>query len=186
MTIKTFWTILLKVMGLWFLFVSLGTMVQLFSMLLFASQNSRSPGIEKSLLAIGIILVVAMILILILWLLLFKSAWVIEKLKLTKEFTEERFELNMEWSTILTIATIVIGGVILIDSFPLLCKQLFSFVQRGKYFKDSQETIWIFFYLIKTVLGYLLMTNSRMVVHFIGRQNDKNGNSMADNLSSDE
>jgi hypothetical protein len=155
-------------------------------MLLIASQNNRSPGIEKLLLPMGIVLVVALIFILILWLLLFKSAWVIEKLKLTKDFTEDRLELTMEWSTILTIATIVIGGVVFIDSFPLLCKQTVSFFQHGKFLKDSQESIWILFYLVKAVLGYLLMTNSKLVVHFIDGQNVKSRNSVTDNLPPEE
>jgi hypothetical protein len=125
-------------------------------------------------LAIGIVMLAAAIFILILWLLIFKSAWVIEKLNLSKDFDEERFELTMEWSTILTIATIVIGGVIFIDSLPLIIKQSVSFIQQGKPLRSSQESVWILFYLVKTVLGYLLMTNSRFVVNFIGRQNVKN------------
>jgi hypothetical protein len=83
----------------------------------------------------------------------------------------------MDSSTILIIATIVIGGVIFIDSLPLFFKQCLSFVQQGKPFRNSPEAIWILFYLVKTVIGYLLMTNSRLVVNFIGRQNVKNGDS---------
>ena len=174
MTIKTFWTILLKIIGLWFLFVGLATIVQLSSIIFFASQNGSYPDIDKILLTISIMLLAAAIFILILWLLIFKSAWVIEKLKLTNDFSEERFELTMEWSTILTIATIVVGGVIFIDSLPLIIKQSVSFIQQGKPLRSSQESVWILFYLVKTVLGYLLMTNSRFVVNFIGRQNVKN------------
>jgi len=186
MTIKTFWTILLKVMGLWFVFMGLAIAVPTLSMLIYSSLNGHAPGFEKFLLAIVIILVAVVIFILVIWLLVFKTGWVIEKLKLTKGFTEERIELTTEWSTILTIATIVIGGVIFIDSFPLLFKQILSFIQLGKPFRNTPESIWIFFYLVKTLLGYLLMTNSRMVVQFIGRQNIKNGYSRTDNLSAEE
>jgi hypothetical protein len=185
MTINTFWTILLKVMGLWFIFVSLGTIVQILSMLLIFSQNSHTTGIDKILLPFVIFLTVTLLFILMLWLMLFKSAWVIEKLKLTKGFTEERIELNMEWSTVLTIATIVIGGLMVIDSLPLLCKQTVSFFQHANFLKDSQESMWILFYLIKTLLGYLLMTNSQYVVRFLGRQNDKNNNSPTDSLTTE-
>ncbi|MEI7420538.1 MAG: hypothetical protein WCK18_00530 [Prolixibacteraceae bacterium] len=174
MTIKTFWTIFLKILGLWFLFVSLSAIATLFSFLFIAFQNVNSPGIEKFLLAFSFILLCAGFFIFILWLLVFKTAWVIEKFKLTKDFSEEKLELNMEWSTIMTIATIVIGGIIFIDSIPLLCKQLYSFFQKGTFFKDTQESIWIIFYFVKALLGYLLMTNSRYVVNFIVRQNIKN------------
>jgi len=186
MTIKTFWTLFLKILGLWFLFGSIATIVQLLSILIFSSIKGSSQSIGNILLACGIVLVVTGIFILILWLLVFKTTWIIDKLKLTKGFTEDRLEFAMEWSTTLTIATIVIGGVIFIDSFPLFCKQFLSFFQQGKPFKDSQETIWILFYLIKTVLGYLLMTNSKFVVDFIGRQNVLNTNREINDLSSDE
>ena len=185
MTIKTFWTIFLKILGLWFLFVSIATIVQFISILIFSSVKGSSQSLGNILFAYGIVLAVAGIFIFILWLLVFKTTWLIDKLKLTKGFTEDRLELTMERSTILTIATIVIGGVIFIDSFPLLCKQFVSLIQQGKPFKNSQESIWILFYLIKTVLGYLLMTNSRFVVNFIGRQNTKNNYGEVNDLSSE-
>jgi len=186
MTIKTFWTILLKILGLWFAFEGLTIILPTLAMLIYSSLNGRSPGVEKPLLAIVIVLVTVVTFILILWLLVFKSVWVIEKLKLTKGFTEDRLELTMDWSTILTIATIVIGGVIFIDSFPVLIKQSVSFIQQGKPFRNNLESIWIVLYLVKTVLGYLLMTNSRFVVNFIGRQNRNNRISEENNLSPEE
>jgi hypothetical protein len=185
MTIKTFWTILLKILGLWFAFMGLAIAVPTLSMLIYSSLNGPSPGIEKLLIAIVIVLVAFVIFILIVWLLVFKTVWVIEKLRLTKGFTEEKLDLTMEWTTILKIATIVIGGVIFIDSFPMLFKQILSYIQLGKPFRNNPESIWIFFYLVKTLLGYLLMTNSRMVVHFIGKQNDKNRENPTDNLSAE-
>lgn len=186
MTVKTFWTILIKIMGLWFVFFCLTAIAQLLSLLFFASQNGSAPGIEKILLVVGIVLVTVGIYIFILWLLVFKTSWVIEKLKLTKDFPEDRLELTIERSTILAIATIVIGGVIFIDSFPLLFKQSLSFFQHGRNFNNSQESIWIILYLVKTVLGYLLITNSRFVVNFIAKQNVKKGNGEINDLSSEE
>ena len=173
MTIKTFWTILIKIMGLWFVFVSLTVIAQLLSLLFFASQNSHSPGIEKIPLYVGIVLVTAGIYIFFLWLLIFRTSLIIEKFKLTKDFPEEKLELSMERSAILTIATIVIGGIIFIDSLPLLFKQTLSFIQHGNSFRVSQETIWIILYLVKTIIGYLLITNSRFVVNFIVKQTEK-------------
>lgn len=176
MTIKTFWTILVKIMGLWFIFMSLATIVQFLSLVSFTSLNSNSMGNEKIFLAYGIVFLAASIFILIICLLVFKTCWVIEKLRLTTGFEEERLELTTEWSTIMIIATIVIGGVIFIDSLPLFFKQCLTFFQQGKPFRNSPEAVWIFYYLVRTILGYLLMTNSRFFVNFIGRENVKNRN----------
>jgi len=38
---------------------------------------------------------------------------------------------------------------------------------------ENPVTGWIIFYLVKTVFGYLLMTNSKPVVEFIERRNNK-------------
>jgi len=185
MTIKTFWTILVKILGLWFLFFSLTAIIQLLSLLFMTVQNSNSPGIEKMLLLLGIILFGAGFNFFVFCLLVFKTTWVVEKLKLSQGFTEERFEMSMEWTTILKIATIVIGGVIFIDSFPLLFKQILSVISRGTPISNNPESIWLFFYLVKTVLGYLLMTNSRFVVQLIGRQIDPDKKGGTSDLSTE-
>jgi hypothetical protein len=185
MAIKTLWTILLKILGLWFIIVSISTIVQLLSIFFIPMLYGKSSGNEMFLYAMVIVLLAAVVFILIVWLLVFKTAWIIEKLQLTKGFTEEKLELTMEWTTILKIATIVIGGVIFIDSFPLLFKQILSVIQRGKPFRNNPESIWIFLYLVKTVLGYLLMTNSRFVVHLLARQNDQNRNGGINDLSAE-
>jgi hypothetical protein len=185
MKLTTFWTILLKILGLWFMFVSLATIFQLLSMFVFTSLNGNSQGIGKILIAFAIVLLAIMIFIFIVWLLVFKTGWIIERLRLTNDFTEDKLELTMEWSAILTIATIVIGGVIFIDSFPLVFKESLTFIQRGKSIKGSPESIWILYYLVRTVLGYLLMTNSRFVANFIGRQNDKTKNSEINDSTTD-
>ena len=186
MTIKSFWTIILKIAGLWFVFVGLTTLAPLISLLFFTSQNGHSPGIEKILEFFGIVTVIAGIFILLIWLLLFKPGWVIGKLRLDRGFAEERLELIMDRSAMLTIATIVVGGVVFLDSLPLLIKQTLSFFQKGNPIKDSQETIWIIYYLVKTIFGYLLLTNSRFVVNFIDGQNAKMRNGETNDPSFEE
>ncbi len=38
-------------------------------------------------------------------------------------------------------------------------------------FLESQNSGWIIFQLVKTTIGYLLMTNSKFVVKFIDKEN---------------
>jgi hypothetical protein len=91
-------------------------------------------------------------------------------LHLDKGFTEDKIELNIKQSTVLTIAVIVVGGLIFVDSFPQLCRQIFVLFQQKNMFKDDPNSSWIIFQLVKTIIGYLLMTNSQLVIKFIDRE----------------
>ena len=109
----------------------------------------------------------------ILRLFVFKTAWLIDKLHLDKGFDEEKIDLNVQLSTVLTVTTIVIGGLMFVDSLPQFCKQTFVFFQQKNMFRESPTSGWIIFHLVKTILGYLLMTNSKQVVAFIDKQTAK-------------
>jgi len=104
---------------------------------------------------------------------LFKTDWLVDKLHLDKGFIEERFEIKMHRSTILKIAVIVIGGVMVIDTLPLLCKQTFAYFQLTSTtisFKENPASGWIIFYFVKFSIGFFMMTSSRLIVNFIERK----------------
>jgi len=101
---------------------------------------------------------------------IFKTDVIIEKLKLDKGYEDERFEFNIHRSTILKIAIIIIGGLLLVDSFPLLCEQTLSYFKRinnYKSFASSIEAKYIVYYFIKTFIGFFMLTCSRMIVNYI-------------------
>lgn len=125
--------------------------------------------------AIGLLFLTIGVYIFILWLFVFKTSWLIDKLKLEKGFTEEKIQFDINSSSIIKIAIIVIGGLIFIDSLPQFCRQTFIFFQQKSMLVENPETGWIIFHLVKTVFGYLLMTNSKQIVEFIekrGKQAD--------------
>lgn len=170
MTIRTFWNLFIKILGIWLVLSALTVIPQFARMLTFFGTNS-----EGRLLGIGITIALFLLTIgiytLILRLFIFKTDWLIDKLRLDKGYTEEKIELNIQRTTVFTIAVIVIGGVVFVDSFPLFCQQLLRSIQQGNPFSESSTSGWIIFYLVKTILGYLLMTNSQFVVRFLDKQN---------------
>lgn len=108
---------------------------------------------------------------------LFKTDWIIDKLKLDNHFTEDKIDINIHRSTILSISVIVIGGLLLIESIPSLCQQVYSYVgEKQTYvrFGENPTTGWIIFYAVKALIGYLLITNSRLIVNLIERQRKRN------------
>ncbi|WP_426485112.1 hypothetical protein [Flavobacterium sp. 2] len=164
MSIKTFWTILIKILGLWMLYRILTILPELISNLYFIYENGDSKDLVTLLLSI---LIAILFFSLIIRVFLFKTQWIIEKLKLDKGFETETIEIQSNENRIITIALIVIGGFIFIENLPILLKEIAVFFHDKAQFKDYPKSGWIIFYLCKAVLGYLLMTNSFRVAKFI-------------------
>lgn len=164
MTIKTFWTILIKILGLLLILGALTTIPQWFSSIYSAYQIGDS---ESLIILILILLVILIIYYFVFKLCLYKTSWIIEKLKLDRDFETQNIELNSKSFTIISIATIVIGGLMFVENIPLLLREIFIFFQQEALFKDYPKTGWILFDFIKVIVGYLLMTNSSRIAKFI-------------------
>jgi len=171
MTIRTFWNLFIKILGIWLVLSALTVIPQFARLLTFfgTTSNDRLLGIG---ITVALFLLTIGIYALILRLFVFKTDWLIDNLHLDKGYTEEKLELNIQRATVFTIAAIVIGGLVFVDSFPLFCQQVLLFIQQGHTFSESPTSGWILFYLVKTILGYLLMTNSQFVVRFLDKKND--------------
>lgn len=168
MKTKTFWIVLIKILGLSILFSSLTVIPQFFSTL-YATFQDGNNYVEVSFFLIFILLIY----LLILRLFVFKPEWIIEKLKLEKNI-EESIDLNIKASTILNISIAVIGGLMLAGSIPMLCETLFEFFRQSSLFIDFENSKWIVAYFLKSLIGYLLFTNSKAVTKLIFKQTDEN------------
>ncbi len=115
------------------------------------------------------------------YMLLLKPDWVIDKLKLDKHFKQEIIPFNVHRTTILSIAIIVMGGLIIIDSIPLFCKQFILFFQYRQGLRNSINAkpfdySYIIIYGVKTVIGLVLVGNQRMLVNYIEyKRRNRNG-----------
>ncbi len=154
-------------MGIWLVLESITVIPRFFISAVFIDSNSTAQDYVLTLaqlfLTIGIYLLVLRLFIL-------KPSWLIDKLHLERGFEENKIDLNIRASTILSITTIVIGGLMFIEGLPELCRQVFEFFQQKTIFRESPTSGWVIFYSIKTVFGYLLMKNSNQVVAFINKQ----------------
>ena len=167
MKIITFWRILIKIIGLWLLFECLSLLPQFFSAFTFTNGTLDTEFIF----AVWAMLIgVAIIYILLVRLFIFKSDWLIEKLKLTDNFNEESIDVNIKSTTVLSIAIIVMGGIILASSIPAFLSLLFEYYQRRTTFMEYKETSWLIFHFIKIIIGYLLLTNSKIITQYIEKR----------------
>lgn len=171
MSVRSFWTILIKILGIWLVLNSVLVIPQYFSSTYYSYSFSGSDdSSEGLLLSFTLMLLTVLIYVFVLWLFVFKTAWLIDKLQLEKGFDEEKIDFNFNQSAVLSIAVIVIGAMIFISGLPSFCKEVFNLMQMKYVFRESPKSGWILFYMIETFTGYLLMTNSKTVVNYIDKK----------------
>ncbi|MEQ7802631.1 hypothetical protein ABDJ41_22750 [Pedobacter sp. ASV1-7] len=171
MLINTFWKIVIKIIGLWLLFSCISIIPQFLSAISFINGELNIDGLLMLWLTLfGVIAIY----ILIIRLFLFKTDYIIEKLKLENSFNENRIDLNMKSTTVITIAIIVIGSLILIESLPNFCSRLFEYYRLKNQLTPYNETAWLIYYFIKVVIGYLLLTNSKVLTKLIIKESSEN------------
>jgi uncharacterized membrane protein YidH (DUF202 family) len=172
MTPKSIFTIILKIFGLWFI---LGLMQVL--------PNSASiiPLIiqEDLLLLIisSIFIAISLgIYIFVIWLFLFKTGLIIDKLSLDKHFDQSSFEINIQQRTVIQISIIILGGLICIDALPMFINEVLNYLRMGQ-FEGTLTEFPNFNYIVinglKLVFGYLLMTNSKRVTNWVDKQKEE-------------
>ena len=174
MKIRTFWTILLKILGIFLALKGVNVLIYLINSSFIYLDWDIMKDWEAWLATIVSLVFAIGIYFFILWLFVFKTSWLIDKLHLEKGFNEEKIDLNIQLSTILKVATIVLGGIMIISSLPQLCKHAFTFFQESVVFRQSPTVAWIIVYLVEVIIGYLLMTSSKTIVNFIIKHSAKN------------
>lgn len=167
MKIKTFWTIFLKILGIWLLMSSATVIVQLFGNIYYEHASGDS---DDMVLYIIVFIIIAALYFLVLKLLFYKTDWIIDKLHLDKGFNEESIDLNVKFSTVLTVAIIVFAGLMLIESLPILCTRLFEFFQQQVAIRKYSSTGIVLFHLVKIVVAYWLLTNATRVANFVEKK----------------
>ena len=165
MSIRTFWNIVFKIMGIWFIISLLNFIPYTFSTLTVFLNDAYSDATFL----IVCLLVIAFF-ISVIRLLIFRTDIIIDKLKLEKSFTEDRININIHSYQLLSIAIVIIGGITVIENFPSFCSELVKFFQQKSLIYEYPDTKWIAYDFIKTLIGYLLITNHKRIALFIDKQ----------------
>lgn len=171
MNIDSLWKTIIKLFGIWFLIDCLSSIPQFNQNLFYVNGTFDTIAFIYTLL---FLIVNLLLYILIVRLLIFKSDWIIKKLKLNQNYTETKIDLNIKSSTIITISIIIIGGITLIDSIPRLFSELFGFLQQKMLMKDYPKFNLIILHLLKSILGYLLITKSKKITKYIEKESSEN------------
>ena len=172
MTPKSLFNLVLKILGIYLIVDALAVLPQLLSSFLYFS---RADSIREGIWTLLLTVIIVFVYLLCAYYLIFKSDLLIQKLKLDKGFDQDVIPLNTHRSTILSIAIIVIGGLILVDEIPYFCRALFNYFQekRMTYGQTKPQIAYAILSGTKIIIGYLLVVHQRWIVNFIERQRKK-------------
>jgi hypothetical protein len=182
MSIRTFWSIFLKIFGIWLILESFSVIPQFFSvfagMIQYPDQRIYGFVALLAFVVITTLLYIALIVAFV-----FRNGWIIDKLKLDQGYAEEKLDFNFSAHSILRTVIIIIGALMLVDSLPIFFKQLYYFYQRKSIFHQDPSFEWIIFYLLKGMIGYLIIIYNKVISGFIEhRANDKTGETGSDEM----
>ncbi|MEE1947208.1 hypothetical protein VRU48_18925 [Pedobacter sp. KR3-3] len=171
MNLKTLWTIILKTLGVYFLLHLIAAAGQLLAGLI----SIATIPMGASFLAYVLMpLVMFTIYLFIPLVLIFKSDWLIEKLKLAQGFEQERVDANINTGAAINIALIILGGYVFIDSAPVFFQQTFTYLQNGTDLPNNTGSGSLLIQLAKTIIGAFLVLKHQAVSQFIIKQGQAN------------
>ena len=173
MTARNLFSIILKVLALFFIrdfFAMLPQLFTLISMSGYGEFMNEETGfispIIATILSIGAYGLMA-------YALLFRTEWVVDTLRMEKGFSKEPLPLSIHRSTVLTIAVIIVGALLVLNAIPVLLAQLVLYVQffrsetdnmMNPYGPDNTETI---INTAELLLGLLILGYQREIVNYI-------------------
>jgi hypothetical protein len=171
MSPRTLWNIVLKVFGLYIFLQLLFLIPQLFTIasLLFTKSDYGADAPAE----IAAIFFNTSVYLFMFIAFIFRTDWLINALRLNKGIAEEKLELNIHRSTVLQIATIIAGIVLLGVNLPILLKELFTYYQEMNMvegFRRYSGGGWIIFHLVEVFISFFMITSSRLIVNFIERK----------------
>ncbi len=163
MSIKTFWIVLVKIIGLWLLRGIFYVIPQFFSSSLvgFISTEYSITFIAwlGTLIATSVYIILALLLI-------FKAKWVVDILKLESQIDDELISTQLKTSSILAIAIVIIGGIAIVDSVPEIVRNIItSSGSRSSSFEGT--SVYLFSNTLQLIIGVAFVSFFKPIANFI-------------------
>jgi hypothetical protein len=178
MTPKSFFNIVLKIFGLFFLHEIIKLITQLaFTITAFKKHSYIGSQVDSA--VYTIIYITAFVILFysfISFILIFKTNYIVDKLRLDSGFEQNEFLFNFSSSQVLTVSLIVIGGIILTEAIPAFCKNIFLFFQEKNLSHETMKPDYTYIIIdaVKIITGLLLLGERKRIVAFV--QNKHSGN----------
>lgn len=171
MTPNTLFTVILKLFGLYFLKEVVFTIPQLISgiFLLFDPGFTEDPSVLAQLSVLIIPVFILWFYFYLIYLLLFKTQALVQVLRLDKGFGQDQISINLSNSKLLTIALIVIAGIILLQEIPDLTGRIFILMKEIRQAGGGTATTYsiLISSAVKVAIALLLIGERKRIVGFI-------------------
>lgn len=173
MKINTFWNILIKIIGIWLVLEGIYLIPEYVGVIIMSISSTIGSEFLFPFLSLLLVLIFYY---LILKVFVFRTQWLIKKLHLEENFEEDHIEIKSDRHTILTLSVTIIGAIMLVNSLPELASRIILFFQSNLILRQNPETSGLIFYIIKSFISYLLMTNGKKISDYIIKLNNQNDN----------
>jgi len=169
MTLKILFNIILKVFGMLFLKDIFEIVTQLLPNIIYLVNPLMA---SQAAVTIVLFLLYIFVYALMAFYLIARTDYVIQKLKLDKDFQGEPFQFNMHRSTVLAISLIVIGGLLIVEGIPTFLGQLYSYYQqtRDRYRQADPTMSYMIVSGSKILIGFLIIAEKKWIINFIEKQ----------------
>jgi len=182
MTYRNLFNIVIKILGIFFLKTTIELIPQFLQLIQFIknSASSFSTSVFDTVYVIFSVIAMLAFDLIFSYVLIFKSNYAIDKLKLTSGFDQETIPMETDRKTIIGISVIIIGGLILADSVPLFLKQVYNYYIRRKINLGMPSTVsdtpYLILYGAKIIVGLLLMGEQKRITGLIYKYTDDKRN----------
>ena len=182
MTYRNLFNIVIKILGIFFLKTTIELIPQFLQLIQFIknSASSFSTSVFDTVYVIFSVIAMLAFDLIFSYVLIFKSNYAIDKLKLTSGFDQETIPMETDRKTIIGISVIIIGGLILADSVPLFLKQVYNYYIRRKINlgmpSTFSDTPYLILYGAKIIVGLLLMGEQKRITGLIYKYTDDKRN----------
>jgi hypothetical protein len=168
MTAKSLFIIVLKVLGIYFIKDIIIAIPSVFGVLYELGNADISSAFSSFLISAATLFIYSFIV----YYLVFKTDWIIEKFKLLNEIPEDPIPLNIHRSTVLSITVLIVGLLLITQGIPQLIRGLSKWYQYNKalgIFNSMQPFDYsiILVYVAEIIIGLLLIGNQRLIVNYI-------------------
>lgn len=169
MLARTLFNIIIKVMGLYFIKDIVISLPYLFQVYYEFTNSDLESAFSSMLVSLAWIFIY----ILIMYFMIFRTDFIIDRLKLAENIKEDPIPFNVHRSTVYSIVTIFLGLFLIVSNIPLLVRELirwyhFRSITKGLFgAADQFDYSLIVVYAAEIVIGLLLIGNLRLIVSFI-------------------
>jgi hypothetical protein len=167
MSPRTLFTIVLKVIGIYFIKEVLLLLPQLLSSFAFLNQGLGSQG---WFILFSAIITLAVYTLVIFYLVLDTDA-VINKFELLKGIEEENLSISVHRSTVLAIVILLIGIVMIVTILPYFLQAAYNyFIERRYSYESKPNPSRLILYAAELFLAILMIVYKNVLVNFIELQ----------------